>query len=625
MTEPATPEPATPQPAQPVGAETAADRAVLLPAIALVELALRACTAYGREDLARRLTGSRRTLADPAVHIVVVGEFKQGKSSLVNALLGASVCPVADDVATAVPTFVRYGQEQDAALMIDAEPPRRVPVPMDQVRQWAVEGAEDLPLPDEGGGRLGGVEVRIPRTMLAGGLVVVDTPGVGGLGSAKAAASLAAISMADAVLFVTDASQEFTRTELEFMRQARASCETIACVLTKTDFYPAWRRIRDLNRSHLDRAVPGVPLMAVSSTLRTRAVKTGDTAMNQESGFADLVAYVNERIGGGAAGRRATEAAAEVMGVCDQLLTQFESEKAVLADPAEAQRVIQVLTETRERVEALKNDAAKWNQTLNDGIADLTADIDHDLRYRVRRIIEEADTEIEAVDPADTWAQMEPWLQSRVAQELLGTYHLLRDRSEQLSEQVADHFRRASGEALKDMAVYNPLPLVSQAHTEHQIELEKMRVGKQAMVALKSAYGGVLMFTMMGALTGISLGPIGVGIGLVMGRKGLRDEKKRQLTQRRTQAKNAVRRYSDEVNFMMGKDSRDTLRRIQRQLRDHYSALAEELNRSNAQALAAATEAANRGQAEREQRLRDIEAELGRIRQVRERALAVGQ
>ena len=38
----------------------------------------------------------------------------------------------------------------------------------------------------------------------------------------------------------------------------------------------------------------------------------------------------------------------------------------------------------------------------------------------------------------------------------------------------------------------------------------------------------------------------------------------------------------------MGKDSRDTLRRIQRQLRDHYSGLAEELNRSNAEALAAA-------------------------------------
>ena len=74
-----------------------------------------------------------------------------------------------------------------------------------------------------------------------------------------------------------------------------------------------------------------------------------------------------------------------------------------------------------------------------------------------------------------------------------------------------------------------------------------MRVGKQAMVALKSAYGGALMFTMLGSLVGVALGPIGLGIGLVMGHKGLRDEKKRQLQQRRAQAKNAIRRYCDEV------------------------------------------------------------------------------
>src|SRR5262245_7409881 len=118
--------------------------------------------------------------------------------------------------------------------------------------------------------------------------------------------------------------------------------------------------------------------------------------------------------------------------------------------------------------------------------------------------------------------------------------------------------------------------------------MERMKVGQQAWVALKSAYGGVLMFTMIGAMTGITLGPIVAGIGLVMGHKGLREEKKRQLAQRQAQARNAVRRYCDEVSFVMGKDSRDTLRRIQRELRDYYAGLAEELNRSNTEALNAA-------------------------------------
>jgi hypothetical protein len=109
----------------------------------------------------------------------------------------------------------------------------------------------------------------------------------------------------------------------------------------------------------------------------------------------------------------------------------------------------------------------------------------------------------------------------------------------------------------------------------------------------------------------------------MMGRAGLREEKKRQLAQRQAQAKNAVRKYCDEVSFVMGKDSRDTLRRIQRQLRDHYGDRAAEIQRSTAQALAAANEAARTSESQRTSRLRDVDAELARVRTLRERAAAV--
>ena len=44
------------------------------------------------------------------MRVLVVGEFKQGKSQLVNALVNAPVCPVDDDIATAVPTVVRHAE-----------------------------------------------------------------------------------------------------------------------------------------------------------------------------------------------------------------------------------------------------------------------------------------------------------------------------------------------------------------------------------------------------------------------------------------------------------------------------------------------------------------------------------
>ena len=81
-----------------------------------------------------------------------------------------------------------------------------------------------------------------------------------------------------------------------------------------------------------------------------------------------------------------------------------------------------------------------------------------------------------------------------------------------------------------------------------------------------------------------------------------------------------LRRYCDDVQFQVGKDSRDTLRRIQRQLRDHYSTRADELHRSTTEALKAASDAATIGEAERKRRKLDIEAELKRIGVLRERA-----
>jgi hypothetical protein len=189
---------------------------------------------------------------------------------------------------------------------------------------------------------------------------------------------------------------------------------------------------------------------------------------------------------------------------------------------------------------------------------------------------------------------------------------------------VGEHFREVSGEELGRLAVYNPTPLLSRTEFDPDVKLEKMTARKQTMVALRGSYSGILMFTMLPSLMGLTgLAPIAIPIGLLMGRAGLRDEKRRQLAQRQAQAKNAVRRYCDEVQFVMGKDSRDTLRRIQRQLRDHYTARAEELNRSTSQALQSASESVKRTQAERERRLKDLDAELARLAQLRLRAEAV--
>ncbi len=73
--------------------------------------------------------------------------------------------------------------------------------------------------------------------------MLVETPGVGGLGSAHGAATISALPSAAAALLVSDAAQEYTGLELEFLAAAMKLCPNVACVVTKADLYPHWRQI----------------------------------------------------------------------------------------------------------------------------------------------------------------------------------------------------------------------------------------------------------------------------------------------------------------------------------------------------------------------------------------------
>ena len=77
--------------------------------------------ARGRSDLIEQIDRTRNRLAAQPISVVVVGEFKRGKSTLVNALLQTAVCPADPDLVTVVPTIVRYGEKSEAHAYLDPE------------------------------------------------------------------------------------------------------------------------------------------------------------------------------------------------------------------------------------------------------------------------------------------------------------------------------------------------------------------------------------------------------------------------------------------------------------------------------------------------------------------------
>jgi dynamin family protein len=578
--------------------------------VQVVDLALNAITRYRRPDLETRLRRARARLLDDHVRVLVAGEFKQGKSMLVNGLVGAPACPVFDDVSTAVPTVVRHADEPAVTLVRmpdpDGETAPRTPVPVERLAEFASE------LGNPGNrARLSHVEVGLPRPFLTGGLELVDTPGVGGLTSVHGAATMAALPSADAVLLVSDASQEYTAPEIDFLRQAISVCPNAACVLTKTDLYPEWRAIAERNRGHLAAAGIAVPLFTVSSSVRWHALLNSDTELNAESGYPPLVSYLRKEVLGRADDLARRSTAHDVCAVADQLAGGLRAEQSVRQNPEQVDELIGRLTVAEQRATSLKERSARWQQTLNDGVADLNADIDYDLRDRLREIVREAEEALDSGDPTKTWDQFANWLQQASASAASANFVWATQRARYLAGRVAEHFDAEREQLLPAMRT-EPADPFRPVRPPTVRDGEKLTIGKRALTGLRGGYMGMLMFGMLGTLVGFAsiVNPLSIGAGLLLGGKSIGEERKRIVTKRQNDAKAALRRYIDDVTFHVGKDSRDMLRGMQRDLRDHFTAIAEEMKRSLQESLQAAQNSVRASTSERDARLAEIEQEL---------------
>ena len=184
----------------------------------------------------------RRQLTRPSV--VLVGETKRGKSSLLNALLGVpGLSPVDAAVATSAYLHFSPGPKPAAqAWLVGSGDP--VDVSPAELRAWAT-----------GGNRARRIEITHPAPLLQY-VSLLDTPGVGGLDPAHTAVALDAVDRATALLFVADASAPLSQPELAFLVAASERVDAVVFALTKVDAYPGWRRILDDNRALLRAQAP---------------------------------------------------------------------------------------------------------------------------------------------------------------------------------------------------------------------------------------------------------------------------------------------------------------------------------------------------------------------------------
>lgn len=586
------------------------------PWLDVLDETIQTCAAYDRPDLVRRLRVRRSQLSTPHVRVLVLGESSQGKSQLINGLLNAPVCAVGDDVTTAVPAIVQHAPSPVGTLVTGEataalEGPDRVPVAVEKVTAQA--------------NRQAGVvraEIGLPRKILESGLALIDTPPVGPDTSRHTRAALSVLPEADAVLLVTDATRELSTAELRLLDKVVTVCPTVVVVLTKIDLVAGWQHVAERNRARLANSCLPAAVLPVSATLRLAAARTGDTALNTESGYAALVSYLHRDLMGNVETLRRRSVSALTRAVVDQLVVPLRQGLEELRGSGTDELTARWRAAGRQ-LEDLQRESARWQTVLADEVADLVADLDFDLRDRTRRILREADEYFETADPAKDWPQFEEWLRDNLTSVAEANSAWLLDRFEWIARKLARQMTPSGSEGLDPDELLGSVPR-SDIGELRMPSVERFTIGQKLFVGMRGSYSGLLMFGLATTLAGMDLiNPISIGAGVAFGAKSVFEERGSRLKRRQAAARSAAQRYVDDFFLAYGKESKDAARLIHRELRDRCNAVAHELRAEIAETAKRIKQVIDAETAERGVRTRELTKHIEGLDLLRRRGQAL--
>ena len=362
-------------------------------------------------DIARRY--GQDSAADRAVQmlnatfragtVVVVGEVKRGKSSLVNALIAQpDLLPV--DVLTCTSAPIRVAVSHDGPVVPQVTLVRgteREMILATELARWVtVDGVGSL----QGNTNAGLEEAQDPPSSAESsvrypemdGITVVDTPGVGGLDKRAVTAALQEARHAGVLLMVCDASTPITAPEMDIRRQAHDSVGGVIVAVTKTDKNTRrWRAIVEDNKRLISSHMGiDVPVVGVSSLRALDAARCIDPARRAElerrSGIAQLRSQLRAQLRQPAAmGQRAalqsitTTLTGIAKTVRDDIRLLAESSTAVEQLEAEKTTLERLREESSEFEQRFQRDLAVARTRVTEGLDKALEEVRHEWTQQI--------------------------------------------------------------------------------------------------------------------------------------------------------------------------------------------------------------------------------------------------
>ena len=301
----------------------------------------------GAQYIADDGRGLAARVSEGRFYLACIGQFKRGKSTLINALVGERILPVGFVPVTAVPTVIRYGAHKKARIQF-------------RDGAWQEIDASDLEQyvseeynPENAKG-VGGAEVFVPSALLSTGMCLVDTPGLGSVFTSNTAATQAFIPHIDAALVVVGADPPLAGEELALVEAVGRQVQNLILVLNKADRATeaekaaAVRFTQQVLGKRLRRSVGPVFEVSAAERLENRG---------PERDWGKLLGALDQLVQG--SGRQLIQAACErgVQRLSEQLMAIISEEREALERPIE---------ESERRIAAMKETIAEAERSMRE-------------------------------------------------------------------------------------------------------------------------------------------------------------------------------------------------------------------------------------------------------------------
>jgi predicted GTPase len=467
-----------------------------------------------RQDIAQTLAQSKQRFTEGKLFVVVAGEFKQGKSSLINALLNEkNLFPVDIDITTNLVSSITYGKEEKVTVII-GEPGQG------QAKSITREEIPNYVTEQKNANNILKAQMLViesPNPQLKEGLVLVDTPGVGGLNAEHTAVSYAFIPNADVILFVSDTEKPLTVKELEFVDLIAHHCKNFIFVVTKKD-QGNYKEIITSNREKLSKTLNRleneIDLIPVSSKTKLAYLKSKDSEDLEDSNFVALETklwQILERQRGSILTLRAL---ADLGKALSQIKTPIQVEwEACQQTPSKLAEIEEQFILTQQKLQSLSKNNAIWLTQLSDGLSDIKDEIFNQYKRRMLKISSQAEAYLEdskmLAHPEEIISTLEIEINSIVID--------LTQQISNLSSELQKKIQKSTGLNLKNFQISSLTENQDNSYIFDTQKIKSTSIWEKTLNISQNASFKATIGATIGSLVG---GFIGGGIGALFGGVG---------------------------------------------------------------------------------------------------------